>query len=210
MCPYHELAVLSQAERHVRYLKRSLNYRTDPLQQILQVHDRRALLGDRVDRLQLTRPPPLEGIKVRILKGNGSLCRKQSEQVNLLPVEMVGLIALAIENADDIVPQHQRDGQFGPRCLGRADIAGIAADVWNIDGLLAENGCARDARVPFQPDTVGSPVPSDLCTHTQLLFLFINQEDGGFLQLEIVACDAENPVQALIQIKGRQNGLGGV
>ena len=61
----------------MRHPKRLLNQHANLAQQFFQIENRRGLLRDRVDRLQLPGPLPLQRIQAGVLQRDRGLCRKQ-------------------------------------------------------------------------------------------------------------------------------------
>ena len=117
MGPQHQIVIFAQKQRDVRYPECALNQLTNASQQLFEVKNGRGLLGDGIDGLQLPRALLLQRVQARILQGDRRLGGEKREQIDGLRVEMVQMVALAIEHAHYFVAHHQRDGDLGPRRL---------------------------------------------------------------------------------------------
>src|ERR1700733_593774 len=93
-------------------------------QQFFQIQDRSGLLCDGVDRLQLPGALLLKRVEAGILQGDGGLRGKKSKKIDGFGVETVLVLALAIEHADDLIADHERDGQLRVSGLRGTDVAG--------------------------------------------------------------------------------------
>ena len=125
MGPQHEIVVLAQKQGDVRHPECTLNQLADAIEKLFQIQNCSGLLGDRVDGLQLERPLFLQGVQPRILQRDRRLSGEKREQIDGLGVEMVEVVALAIEHANYFVPHHQRNSDLGTSRLGGAQIARI-------------------------------------------------------------------------------------
>ena len=70
MRPQNQIVFLPQEKRYVVNLERLLDHRANTGEQILEIHDRGALLGDGVDRFQLPGSLALQRVQARILQSD--------------------------------------------------------------------------------------------------------------------------------------------
>ena len=110
--PQHQIFFIFQQHGDVADLKSLLNQQADFGEQFFQIQHRRRLLGDGIDGFQLRGAPPLQRIQPRILQGHGRLGGKQRQQVDGLRIEVVEILALAIQHTHNLVAHHERDGQL--------------------------------------------------------------------------------------------------
>ena len=101
-------------------------------EQLIQVQQRGCLAGNGVNGFKLRRPPLLERVEARIFNGDGSLRRKQREQVEGFSVEVVEFVALNIQNSNHLIANHERDGKFGFRIRKIRDVMGISAYIGDV------------------------------------------------------------------------------
>ena len=95
-----------QEHRNVRDLKCMLDQRTYFGKQFFQVEHCGGLLGNGIDGFQLQSPSPFQRMQSRILQRHRSLGREKRQQVNSFLVEMVDVLALAIQHTYNLVPHH--------------------------------------------------------------------------------------------------------
>ena len=167
-------------------------------------------MGHGIDGAQLSRTLLLEGVQPRVLQGHGCLSGKQRQQINGLAVEVVGLVALAIQHTHHFIADHQRNCQLRPSSGNRAYVSRVFADVWHIDGLFLERRDAADAFSDLDTLPQLRAVASDLRAQTQLLRLLVEQPDGHVVETEEIARDGQNPLQHLVQVERGQDCLAGV
>src|SRR5580658_716967 len=206
----HQVVILPQEERDVRYPERALNQLTNSCQQLFQVENRRGLLGDGIDGLQLPRPLFFQRVQARVLQSDRCLGGEKSQQVDGLRVEMAHAIALTIEHADYFVPHHQRDGDLGTGGLGTAHVTRVFADVGSVNGLLLERSRSRYSLAERDANLVLPFIPANLRADVQLLRLLVEQYNRHIPQMKIVARDRQDALQHLVQIEGGEHSLASI
>ena len=95
-----------QEHRNVRDLKCMLDQRTYFGKQLFKVKHCGRLLGNGVDSLQLQGPSPFQRVQACVLQRHRSLSREKRQQINGFLVEMVDILALAVQHAHNLIAHH--------------------------------------------------------------------------------------------------------
>ena len=162
---------------------------------------------DGVDDFKVPCSLPFKGIKLRVLQSHRRLRGEQRQQVDGLFVEMIKILALAVENAHHLVSHHQRHRKLGLGIAGRRNILWMLRHIRCIDRTLLSGGGPGQSLTNGQAHRFVPGVPANLASRMQFLFLFVQQQDRHVLQMEIVAGNRQDLPEDLVEVEGRQNSL---
>src|SRR5213076_149709 len=95
----------------------------------------------------------------------------------------------------------------GLRGRNEGDVARVLRNIGNVDGAFFLRGDAGDALPDGQADLFAVDLAGAVVLAGVETVLVVDQQDGRRLQMEVVAHDAEDLQQDLVELEGREDRL---
>ena len=178
------------------------------LEQSVEIEDRGQLAADLVHHRQRLRLPGHAGVEPRILDRLRDARGGHGEQLQVLGLEVVGLLRLDVDDPDEPVLDDQWHGQLRAHRRVHVDVVRVLKDVVDQDGLARLRDLADDAfaHLDLQPFCLGA-VP-DLEAHAQVVGAVVEQQNGEDAVVDHRAHQAGGAVQQRLQVEGGVERVG--
>ena len=147
-------------------------------EQRIEIENRSQFGGDFVEDGQGFCLAGNAGVEARVFDCLRDARCRQREQVKVLGLEEVGLLAFEIQDADEAVLGNERNGELRTDVGVGGDVVFDFGDVVDEHGLAGEGDLADDAFAKRKAHAGGFGCVADLEAHAQVVGAVVEQEDG--------------------------------
>src|SRR5580658_6545213 len=178
------------------------------LEQRAKIENRRQLNGNLVQNLKRARLARYARVEPRVLNGLRYARRRKREQVQMLGLEVAGLLALNVHHADEPVLGDQRKRQFRPHVGVGWDVVLRLGHVVQQHGLASKRHLAHDALAHGHAHALSLRRVADLETHAQLVGAFVEQQDGKDAVVDDRANELRGAIEQRLQVERGVESVG--
>ena len=182
----------------------------DALEEIVGVEDAGDLAGDVVEDAEGLGLAGDAGVEAGVLDGDGHAGGDELEEALVFGGEVAECFGLEIEDADDLVLDDERDGEFGADVGVGVDVVVEPGDVFDEEGLALQRGLADDAAAEFDAHALDLGGVADLEAHAEVFGAVVDEEDGEDFVVDDGADEVGDAVHEGVEVEGGVEGVGEV
>ena len=119
-----------------------------------------------------------------------------------------GGFRLQVEDADDLILDDERDGEFGSDIRVRVDVVVLVRDIVDEKRLALECSLTGDTAAQLDTHALDFRGVADLEAHAEVSSALVDEEDGKDLVVDHGADEVRDPVHEGVEVEGGVEGVG--
>lgn len=180
----------------------------DALEEIVRVEDAGDLAGDVVEDAERLGLAGDASVEAGVLDGDGHAGGDELEQALVFKGEVAHGFGLEVEDADDLVLDDERDGEFGADVGVGVDVVLGLGDVFDEEGFALEGGLAGDAVAKLDTDAFDLGGVADLEAHSEVFGAVVDEEDGEDFVVDNGADQVGDAMHEGVEVERGVEGVG--